>query len=169
MRALLLLVSAANLAVQFAAWRMHPGRVPVHFGPGGRADGWGDSATHALGQAALLTLYLLLFLGVPAGLKRLPAQWVSLPHRDYWLAPERREEAQARLAGLLHRVGFVFLLFHLGVGGLELQARTRAPEQLDQATSLWLLALFMAYVAAWLQAFWRAFPPPPRGIQPADP
>ncbi len=160
MRALLLLVYAANLAVQFAAWRMHPGRVPVHFGPGGRADGWGDSATHALGQAVLLTLYLLLFLGLPAGLKRLPAKWISLPHRDYWLAPERREETRGRLAGLLHRFGIVFFLFFLGLAGLVLQARARTPPQLDLSRSLWLLVLLVAYVTVWLRAFWRAFPPP---------
>jgi hypothetical protein len=162
MRRLLLLLYAANLALQYASWRLHPGRVAVHFGPGGRADGWGDSAAHSLGLSVLLTFFLIVFLGVPVWVKRLPAKWVNLPHRDYWLAPERRGEAQARLAGLLHRFGIVFSLFFLGVGGLVLQARSRAPEQLDQSLFLWLMVLLMGYVAAWLHAMWRAFPPPPR-------
>jgi len=37
----------------------------------------------------------------PKLLTMLPSRWISLPNRNYWLAPERRSEAVAKVNRLM--------------------------------------------------------------------
>ena len=75
-----------------------PDTVATHFGRGGRADGWMSRGAYT---ALMTTLVIVLPLVPWIALGWMPRRWprsVSVPHRDYWFAPERREATLARLA-----------------------------------------------------------------------
>jgi hypothetical protein len=127
-----------------------PERAATHFGVNGRADGW-------MGRAEYTTFISLLGLGLPAftavmGLltRFLPAQFVNIPHRDYWLAPERRPETSAYLlrqclwlACLL--VGFVGWMHYLTI-----VANRSTPVGMPSQMLWGGLAVFLAGLGVWI-------------------
>ena len=90
----LVLVIAATFVMLTSA--SLPPVVASHFVAGGAANGFTPR-----------DIYVKLMLGLVIGLplltalmgitSRIPARFVNLPHRDYWLAPERVDETFAYL------------------------------------------------------------------------
>jgi uncharacterized membrane protein len=71
-------------------YRMLPAQVASHFDIQGQPDGW-------MSKGAFVSVYVGMLLGsgiVMAALglllPRTPDSLINLPHKDYWLAPERR-------------------------------------------------------------------------------
>ena len=93
----LALAAAVNLWVfsqGLALWDRFPERMPVHFGPGGRADGWAaKSVLSVFGPALLLTLLVVL----TAFALRCRPKWCNFPGKDRMLAlpPEFQEHVVA--------------------------------------------------------------------------
>lgn len=148
------LVLFALLAVVFlvdlnhAAARL-PARVATHFDEAGRANGWmtrpGDIAFVAcLGFGLAFTMIGLMF-----SIRFMPASLINLPHREYWLAPERRPETDAFL--LRHSFWFASLaLCFADRLHQEIVAANRvAPPQLDTRGALTIAGGFIAGVAIW--------------------
>ncbi|MFC4943537.1 DUF1648 domain-containing protein [Pseudonocardia sp. GCM10023141] len=82
----------------WAAVRIPPGEVPVHFGIDGTADRFG-SAGQAL-TLALLPGIIVLLLGVGLVLlvRRGPLRVLNIPHKDYWLTAAREPLLRRMLA-----------------------------------------------------------------------
>lgn len=85
-------------AVVWAATRMPPDGIPLHFGATGTADRLGS-------RSAALTMMILLgvlVLGLGIGLvllaRRGPLTVVNIPHRSYWSAEHRQPELRRKLA-----------------------------------------------------------------------
>jgi Na+/proline symporter len=122
LQALFLALVASALAQ--AVWQHDrlPERVATHFNAAGEANGWmsrdGQTAWHI---GAVLFIAGLLE-GIAWLSPRLPAQYINLPHRDYWLAPERRAATQAWLAGLTLGLGCAIILFFIGLFHLVYRA-----------------------------------------------
>ncbi|MDD5720454.1 MAG: DUF1648 domain-containing protein [Candidatus Krumholzibacteria bacterium] len=85
---LLSLVPAA-MALNQAGGEL-PERVASHFGITGAADGWSSRSSFLTVVGAVIAGTSLLLAGIGWLLPRLPFSLVSIPHPDYWLAPERR-------------------------------------------------------------------------------
>lgn len=85
---LLLLVLAFLQYAYFAP--LLPERVASHFDAAGQADGWSSKTAFFVFNLAFVAGMALLFLGLTAWQGRIPSAWINLPHKDYWLAPERR-------------------------------------------------------------------------------
>jgi uncharacterized membrane protein len=111
-------------AIAQALWQHDrlPARVATHFDVAGRANGWMPRT----GQTAWHIGMVLFLAGLLEGLAwlspRLPHQYLNLPHRDYWLAPERRAGTQAWLAGLARLLGCGLMLFFLALFHLVYRA-----------------------------------------------
>lgn len=98
-----------------------PDRLASHFNAQGLPDGW-------MGRADYLRFMAIFGFGFPAfivgisSLFRLFPQGINLPHRDYWLAPERRADTYA----YLHRLGLWYacmcLCFVVGLHFFVVQA-----------------------------------------------
>ena len=113
----LLFVLTVLLAVAQAFWHhAHlPLRVATHFDAAGRPNGW-MSRDANLGFQAGLALFLgALFGGIGALTRRLPDSMINLPHRDYWLAPERRAATLAWVGSMAHALGIVVVGFFIFV------------------------------------------------------
>ncbi|NCT84957.1 MAG: hypothetical protein GXC94_17565 [Comamonadaceae bacterium] len=101
-------------------------------------------------------------------------QQLNLPHKDYWLAPERREATLARLGGHVSVLGLQLLLLLAGIHvSLLLRSRPDWPQAPDAAWPLGAAALALWFVV-WCWQVYRLFPAPPRvgpepGRQPRRP
>src|SRR6185295_9706960 len=83
----------------FLAWSATelPARVASHFNFAGQPDGWMSRTSYLLVEAALAIGLPLFIVGISSLTRVLPARLWNLPHREYWLAPERRKQTSAWL------------------------------------------------------------------------
>lgn len=155
---LLILAGAAVFQVLVSAGL--PPVVASHFGAGGNADGF-------MAREAYVRLMLLFTVGLPLliagalGLGRfLPVAWINLPHRDYWLAPERIEQTRRYLA----RHGTVFAaflaVFLCFVNWLVVEANRAQPARLDEPPFIAGLVVFTGVTLAWSAMFLLHFRKP---------
>ena len=156
---LVLLTAAYALFVAGAATQL-PERVAVHFGANGHADGWADRQ-EATRLFEILTAVPAIFLVLALVMGVMPAGAFNLPHRDYWLAPERRAQTIALVSRQLIWMGCLMVLFLAGVFWLTIQANRLASPQLPMAGFLVLLVAFLTATAVWTIRFLRRFFKPP--------
>ena len=138
-----------------------PDPVASHFGPSGAANGYMSRGfyVHAmLGFAVLLPLLLSWLVG---RVLRLPNARINIPHRDYWLAPERRAESVGRLQRHMQFFGTVLAAFICYVHWQVVRANAHSPAQLDNMRFAAGLAAFLATLIVWTVALRRQFRPPP--------
>jgi uncharacterized membrane protein len=160
--ALLLLLFAAYFAVLGYSAAILPPRVASHFDVHGRPDGWMSKEGY-LRFMAVLGIVLPLLVWSTALLTRvLPPTMVNLPHREYWLSPERREATCAYLAGKMAWLACSFVLFLTGLHWLVVKANRQQPVVLTNG--IWVLtAAFLIAIGAWLAGLVWRFSRPPAG------
>ena len=92
-----------------------PARVASHFDGAGRANGWMSRDAMLGWQLGTVLFIAALFEGIVALQPLLPAEFVNLPHRDYWLAPERRAATDAWISSLLRATGGLLMVFFMAL------------------------------------------------------
>lgn len=129
------------IALAQAFWQHDrlPERVAAHFDGAGRANGWMSRGTHTGLQVATILFMTALFQGIALLQPRLPKQYVNLPHRDFWLAPERAAATHARVSGAVLAIGCAVILFFIVLFHLVYQANLASPPRLP-GTIWWLTA-----------------------------
>jgi uncharacterized membrane protein len=143
-----------------AVWAELPDVMASHFGPSGRPDGW-QSKTAFFGLYVAISVFTLWSLLLVAQLLRvIPVQSINIPHRDYWLVPERRDEAMRMLTSSMDWLAVALAV--VLAGALELVIRANlARMPLDNTLMVALLASFLVFQVAWLIHLWRRFKPAP--------
>ncbi len=160
MRNLLISVFVTNLALTLLALLMLPDQVAIHFGPGGVPDGWASKWTHAVVFLAIEVPLFALFMSAGRLTLRLPARWVSLPNKDYWLREENRVELETRFTALMQEFGLTLFLFLFIVGLLTFDANLSDPVRLNETVFLTAFAGYMLYVVYWLVKLVRSLKVP---------
>ncbi len=96
--ALVVLLAIAAVFILLSG-RSLPPVVASHFAASGRPDGFMPRTAY-LGLMLFITVAvpLLLALGL-SSVRFVPPRYFSLPNREYWLAPERRDETFAFIHG----------------------------------------------------------------------
>jgi hypothetical protein len=149
--ALLLAVLAGGFLLSLA-WSVPllPDRVASHFVADGTPNGWMSRNVH-------LTIILMLGCGLPLVsvglfyvLRMFPVEMISLPRREYWLAPERQTETFAWLFRQSLWVACLEITFVAGINLLILQANSTVPPHLSPAPTLALVFCFVAGVVVWI-------------------
>jgi len=154
------LLALAWLAFAAYVW-LSVGRLPdhvaTHFGMNGVANGW---ETHA----GYVRTTLLFGTGVPAfivglfAVIRLGNGWgMNIPHKEYWLAPERRQETMA----FFQRQGMIFAAMLIGFFAMMhysiLSANAQTPASLPASSAFRYGGVFLAAAIAWVAAFTSHF------------
>ena len=164
MQAAFILSFLANLILSLISLAILPERVGVHFGPGGAADGWVSSLASTLMMLGMNTFVFVLIYFSPRIVDRVPGRWISLPNRDYWLVPERRQQAVAILSDHMWQFGTALFLFMFVAGSLTLRANLSDPIRLNETVFLSALVIFLGYTLYWTIALVRAFRIPKKRI-----
>lgn len=152
-----------NVAVALATPFLFQERMAVHFGMGGAADGWGPPAVNAAIFSVLgLVLYLTL-LGSARLVLHMPARWINLPNKDYWLTPENRPRAAARLAAGMESFGAALFGFLLVTQVLVIEANRAESPRLNEPLFLSALGLFLVYTGWWTIRLMQSFAAPKTG------
>jgi uncharacterized membrane protein len=138
-----------------------PEHVATHFGGSGAADAWMTRAGYVRFMLVFVVVLPALLVAAIGLLPRLFPQWVNVPNRAYWLAPERRDDSLAFL--LVHACWFGVLMevFVAALHALLLHANATSPPRLPTLPFVAFLAAFLAALAVWIRALYRRFPRPP--------
>jgi hypothetical protein len=130
-----------------------------HFDARGKPDGF-QSRTSFFVTCALLQLgRLALFAALPWLMRRMPTRLLNLPHREHWLAPERKAQSITRAATLLDAFALATLALMAATFELALRANLRGGPL--ESSAMWLLlAAYLAFSLFWMVRFMRAFPAP---------
>jgi uncharacterized membrane protein len=140
-----------------------PERVATHFGARGEPNGWMSREGHLrfmLFFGAALPVFIL---GLFVFIRRTHGWGLNIPHRDYWLAPERREDTLASiqrdgswLAGLL-------IMFLAAIHYSIVAANAQTPAVLPMTQFIGIVGGFLLAMGAWSVVFLgRFFRRPPR-------
>lgn len=152
-----LLAVTVLFAVQLAVYYPHlPDTVASHFDAAGRPDGHSSKQSLLAVTLILGAGILLLFLGLDWLVRRLPASMVNLPHREYWLGPERREATLGDISRRLLWFGAATQFLLAAAFHLLLRANLGESAVLPVGLFWPLLIGYFAFTIAWLAAFvWR--------------
>lgn len=158
---LLSLIILALLQVAYYGPRL-PDRMATHFDGAGAADGWSSRTEFTVMSLAMALGMGLIFLGTTAWLDRIPNAWINLPHKEYWLAPERRTATLDAFAREMEWLGAATLVLLLGITQLTIEANLTGSGSLGNG--FWLLfGSYMLYVVIWVVLLLRrTYAPVPR-------
>lgn len=125
-----------------------PNRVATHFGASGAANGWMTRQEH-ITFTSLMPLGLLAFLALVLGLSALNPQSLNLPHRDYWMAPERRRATFCILGGQNLILGAIITLFLGAIHWSILTTNQTIPPKLSGGLLYGPVVGFIGLLALW--------------------
>jgi hypothetical protein len=134
-----------------------PARVASHFGASGLANGFMMREAYLAFTIGLVLLPpVLVGLTIALSLRYFP-RFLNLPNRDYWLAPERRDQTEAYLTAHTAWLAALLALLALGIHLLVVRANRSIPPQLATGPFLGMLLAFAIVMAAWIGALARRF------------
>jgi uncharacterized membrane protein len=141
-----------------------PERMASHFAADGRANGWQSrGAFFVLMILVCSTSAVVCFLAPRQIAARANAR-INLPHRDYWLAPERREETMRFISATMgwFACGILFVL----ISGtfLALQANLAPDRRFHSEAMLVVLGGFLFGLLGLLVRLVRHFRKVPAGV-----
>lgn len=134
-----------------------PDNVAIHFGGRGAPDSWMSKGAHILIFMVLMAVLYGSFALAPRLLDGVPAKYISLPNRDFWLLDENRPEAIRRMESIMYNFGIATGLLMLGVLILLIAANLSDPVRLDGGIFLVMFISYIAYTAWWLVRVFTAF------------
>jgi hypothetical protein len=90
-------------------------------------------------------------------IRLVPARFINLPNRDYWLSPERQSQTCIYISRQLIWLACLEVVFFAGIQFLIVEANRIAPVQLPMEMFLWLIGGFLVAVALWVIVLIRHF------------
>jgi uncharacterized membrane protein len=147
---------AAFLVGMAATYARLPERMASHFGASGVANDWMSRDGYVWFMVGVVTFASLTMIAAFGSIRFLPNAVINIPRRDYWLAPERRDETARTLMrfGLL-MVGFESLFF-LAIHLMVVAANESQPVRLSNDV-WWLLVAFLATTGVLAFKLYRRF------------
>jgi uncharacterized membrane protein len=101
-----LLALAAVVGYFFLTYGELPGRVATHFDGAGRPNGFQTKQVYLTSFLGFIFILNGIFGGLYFLLRRIPAAFLNIPRKDYWLStPELRDELRQKLQGLVGLLG----------------------------------------------------------------
>ena len=110
-----------------------PEIVASHFGISGVVNGWQTKAAFFAVELAMILLASVISFGVPRLIEAMPVSLINLPHKEFWLGPERREDTLSYIRAWSVWFGCGLLAFLLFVMELVFRANLHTPPQFNNA------------------------------------
>ena len=116
-----------------------------HFARGGFVNGWQTKAAFFSTELAMIVLATVVSFGIPRIIAAVPVSLINLPHKEYWLASERREDTLVYIRVWSAWFGCGLLAFLLFVMELAFRANLRTPPQFNNAAFVPALLAFVVF------------------------
>jgi uncharacterized membrane protein len=135
-------------------WELAPAQMASHFDIQGNPDRF--STKEQFFGFQLQTMLVVIGLGVVTQILVLitPVEWINIkmPNRDYWLAPEHRDEIMDRMSSF---VAMLFGIIILGIqAGFELAVSANLHQPIHFDAQMMLIFIAGFFVAAILMLVW---------------
>jgi len=155
-------VLAIGAAIYFSSsYAQLPDVMASHFNARGMPNGWQTKSAFFVFLAGVSVLAAVVGFGIPRIITAMPPELINLPHKRYWLAPERRAETMDFLGGYFAWFGCALFAVILITFDFALQANLH-PDRRPDATPMWfVLAGFMAFAILGTVRMFKRFGPPP--------
>lgn len=124
-----------------------PETVPSHFGASGRPDAWSPKNFFVTFYLITVAVCSVLFLSLSFGLSRMPVSLINLPHKEFWLVPERKEKTFAYLSQYFLLFASATLLLLFDVFHQSFQVALGKAQALSHP--LVSLVVYLALISVW--------------------
>jgi uncharacterized membrane protein len=146
------------IALQIAHYYpLVPDRVASHFDASGRPNGWSPRGVFFGFYVLTVVITLCIFEVSPHLLKRVPSSWISLPKREFWLSPERRERTLELIGSQMHMFGIATIMFMACTFQLAIQANLPDGRGFNVALMWTLLGVYVLVTIVWTARFIYGF------------
>jgi Protein of unknown function (DUF1648) len=154
-------VYALLLAFGYFDWmRIYPKlpqRIAVHFAYDGTPNGWAPKDGVLWTTLIVLAILSVTTMGISRLIAAVPDDRMNLPHRAYWLAPERRKQTMGFIEVQGIWFGCAVLLLVYTAFQLAVDANL-SPDKRFNSNTMWnALGVFFFVVAVWMIHFVRHF------------
>jgi uncharacterized membrane protein len=122
-----------------------PAILASHFGSTGAVDGWQTKTAFFSIELMIILVGTVVSFGVPRLIEAMPVSLINLPHKEFWLSPERREASYAYIRWWNAWFGCALLAFLLFVMELAFRANLQTPPQFNTAAFFPALFAFVAF------------------------
>lgn len=133
-----------------------PERVATHFNFYGQADAWSQKSSLITLYGVVIAPLVVMFPVLWAVMPFLPARTINLPHKEYWLAPERRGETIEAVRTFLLWIGHATAALLFALMEMTLRANLRADPHLGGAFG-WMLGGYMVLIFVLSGWLWLRF------------
>ena len=159
---LLFLVGFLILAVAQTAYYYGPlpPVVASHFNGAGQANGFQSKAAFFGVYWSVVALTVGIFVPLGLMLRRLPVQMINLPHKDYWLAPERSAESLTYLVRHMEWFAVATLALLIVIIQMVLVVNLNGSAVLPPAPTWLALGGYFVFVFVWMTNLLRHFGKP---------
>jgi uncharacterized membrane protein len=127
-----------------------PDTVASHFDLSGQPDRYMSKETVVAVHGGVVALLAAMFLGINFIIGKVPDTLVSMPNKDYWLAPERRTQTYDAISSLMLWFGCATIAFLLGAFQIAVHANLSEDRRMRNVVFWSLLAVYAIFVCAWL-------------------
>lgn len=134
-----------------------PDRLATHFGASGKPDGWMSRDSHIRFMLTFGVGFPLLVPAVVFCCRFLPAALVNIPHRDYWLSPEHRQDSLNFLFAHSLWLGCAAALFVAGCHWMVVDANRHVPARLSTGLLVGVTLGFLLLLGIWIAMLLRRF------------
>ena len=121
-----------------------PATIASHFNASGQANDWMSKSSFYIFEVILLLFFLAIGLFLPRLLFSLPDSMINLPNKEYWLAPERREQTLNSFGESFSWIFVGVIALFVAINQVVLQANVL--QQDPSAVVLWaILGVFFVF------------------------
>ena len=141
-----------------------PDPTASHFNAQGQPDGWMPKRKFIGAMAGSWVMLLVLLALPPLVVSRIPAALINLPHKDYWLAPERSAATRQKLTERMAWFSAATMVFLAYIFHGVIHANLRPNPKLDMWQSL---VFYFVFVGLWTAEIIWCFARPPKSFDPS--
>ena len=133
-------------------WFLSPDVLAAHFNVQGNPDRFVPKIVFFGYQAQTVLVVIALSLVMQVLPMILPVQWINMPNREYWYAPERREATVDRLSSF---AAALFALILLGIqAGFELAVSANLHKPIIFAAQIMVPVMIGIFILSFMMLFW---------------
>lgn len=139
------------------SYELLPAQVATHFTMQGNADRWMPQAAFIRFHFGFIFFISAIFWMTGFLVGRLPARYLSIPNREYWLAPQRLEDTRKKLGNLIAAMGLVAGFGVMVIDGIIIEVNTEPGTSMDATDFTPVIIGMSAAVAVLIVAGARSF------------